>query len=146
MKIQDADLVWQCSRCHTPLQSRDIETQFCSKEATLYRRVKGIWRFLPPDRKVFFRRFIQEYETVRMSQERGSTDSQYYRSLPYCDRSRRFSEEWLIRAKSFRAFLVKILLPMERKYQAPLRILDLGAGNGWLSNRLAERGHLAVAG
>src|SRR5437868_5658951 len=26
-----------------------------------------------------------------------------------------------------------------------LRILDLGAGNGWLANRLAERGHRVIA-
>lgn len=33
--------------------------------------------------------------------------------------------------------------PMERG--DALRVLDLGAGNGWLSNRLAERGHSVTA-
>jgi SAM-dependent methyltransferase len=38
-----------------------------------------------------------------------------------------------------------ILLPLTRRHGHPLRILDLGAGNGWLSYRLALLGHLPVA-
>jgi SAM-dependent methyltransferase len=34
---------------------------------------------------------------------------------------------------------------LEGKSQRPLKILDLGAGNGWLSNRLAARGHTLAA-
>ncbi len=33
----------------------------------------------------------------------------------------------------------------KNRFQGRLRILDLGAGNGWLSNRLAQRGHSLLA-
>lgn len=38
-----------------------------------------------------------------------------------------------------------MLAPLERVDGVPLYILDLGAGNGWLSNRLAMRGHQVAA-
>jgi SAM-dependent methyltransferase len=35
--------------------------------------------------------------------------------------------------------------PLEGERNRPVRTLDLGAGNGWLSYRLAERGHQVAA-
>ncbi|MDP9036654.1 MAG: class I SAM-dependent methyltransferase [Myxococcota bacterium] len=43
------------------------------------------------------------------------------------------------------ALLRRVVRPMERRRAAPLRILDLGGGLGWLSYRLASRGHDAAA-
>jgi ubiquinone/menaquinone biosynthesis C-methylase UbiE len=40
--------------------------------------------------------------------------------------------------------LGKVIIPLE-KATPSLKILDLGAGNGWLSNRLAGRGHCLAA-
>ena len=37
------------------------------------------------------------------------------------------------------------MAPLERERGQALHVLDLGAGNGWLSARLAERGHRCVA-
>jgi ubiquinone/menaquinone biosynthesis C-methylase UbiE len=53
-------------------------------------------------------------------------------------------DDWRIRAASFDTFLKRALLKAEAR-RSPLRILDLGAGNGWLSNRLALRGHTVAA-
>jgi SAM-dependent methyltransferase len=39
--------------------------------------------------------------------------------------------------------LLRMLGPLER--QGALDVLDLGAGNGWLSYRLAQRGHRCIA-
>jgi SAM-dependent methyltransferase len=49
---------------------------------------------------------------------------------------------WRIRAAGFRTFERRILplLPAGR-----LRVADLGAGTGWLANRLASRGHIVDA-
>lgn len=39
----------------------------------------------------------------------------------------------------------RVLRPMGRQSSVPLTVLDLGAGNGWLSHRVALEGHRAVA-
>ena len=100
---------------------------------------------LLPEREAVFQQFIREYETVRQAEGRGSLSAAYYQALPYQDLSQRMSADWQIRAASCRVFLRQVLAPLEKAGAHPLRILDLGAGNGWLSNRLAARGHQVVA-
>ena len=100
---------------------------------------------LLPGREAFFRQFIHDYETIRAAEGRISEDPADYRSLPYRDLSGRMSKDWQIRSASFAVFIRKILIPMQRREEQPLLILDLGAGNGWLSNQLAARGHRVAA-
>ncbi len=135
-------LAFACSRCHTPLEQVTEDQFFCPADRLVFPRFGGIWRMLLPERQVEYRQFIHEYETVRQAEGRGSTSPAFYRSLPYHDLSGRRPADWRIRAASFDAFLSRVLRPIEKKV---LRILDLGAGNGWLSNRLAERGHQVAA-
>ncbi|MEO8099387.1 MAG: class I SAM-dependent methyltransferase [Acidobacteriota bacterium] len=85
------------------------------------------------------RLFLDQYGRIRAAEGRGSNDADYFRSLPFVAANAPHAEQWAIRARSFRYF-VKNILP-----SAPCRILDLGAGNGWLSHRLAELGHAPVA-
>jgi SAM-dependent methyltransferase len=80
------------------------------------------------------RLFLEQYGRIRAAEGRGSASESYYRALPFVD-----DPQWKIRATSFRHFS-RHLLPNH-----PSRILDLGAGNAWLSNRLAELGHTPVA-
>lgn len=87
--------------------------------------------------------FAREYTTVRRAEGWGSPDRAYYQALPFTDLTGRFTRIWRIRARSYATFVSQVVEPMER--QGTLRILDLGAGNGWLSNRLAERGHAVTA-
>jgi HemK-related putative methylase len=82
---------------------------------------------------------------VRRAEGRGSDDASYYRALPFEDLSGQMTEDWRIRARSFRALLERVVQPMETRIARPMRILDVGAGNGWLANRLAGRGHLLAA-
>ena len=89
--------------------------------------------------------FKREYTTVRRAEGWGSADGAYYRALPYRDLSGRFSHIWRIRARSYDVFMSRIVEPIERRAAVPLRILDLGAGSGWLANRLALRGHSVLA-
>lgn len=105
----------------------------------------GIWLALAPEQADHFRRFITEYEFIRAAEGRGSADSEYYLSLPYKDISGRNSDQWAIRARTFRTMERDILAPLARRHKRPLRILDVGAGNCWLSYRLALLGHLPVA-
>ena len=95
---------------------------------------------LLPEREALFSQFIHEYETVRLAEQRRSEDPAYYRSLPRRDLSGRMSADWRIRAASYSTLIRKIVRPLSRLLQRPLNVLDLGAGNGWLSNHLASSG------
>jgi SAM-dependent methyltransferase len=81
--------------------------------------------------------FCSEYARHRAAEGRGLTGDAL-RSLPYLRRGR-FAAQWAVRARSYEAFVHNVLTP------APLDIIDLGAGNGWLCNRLAQMGHRTVA-
>jgi ubiquinone/menaquinone biosynthesis C-methylase UbiE len=85
--------------------------------------------------------FLREYRHVRYAEHRGSDDSAYYRALPYTDLSGRNSAMWAMRARTYRYFERHILTPREKRLGRPLEILDLGAGNAWMSYRLSLRGH-----
>ncbi|HEY9126961.1 MAG TPA: class I SAM-dependent methyltransferase [Acidobacteriaceae bacterium] len=105
----------------------------------------GVWRALPVERATYYARFIRDYESVRSAEGRGSTDSGYYLKLPFVDRSDRNAGQWKIRARTY-SFLRQRLLPhISSISQSRARILDIGAGNGWLSYRLALLGMTSVA-
>lgn len=106
---------------------------------------EGVWRALPPCRELYFRRFVSEYAAIRQREGRGSITPKYYLNLPYRDLSGRNQWQWQIRARSFRCLERKFLPEVERKSGGSLAVLDIGAGNGWLSYRLGLRGHDCVA-
>jgi ubiquinone/menaquinone biosynthesis C-methylase UbiE len=91
------------------------------------------------------KQFLEEYRQVRYAEGRGSDDPAYYRALPYRDLTLKNTAMWRMRAKTWRYFERIVLPPLERAAQRPLDILDLGAGNGWMSYRLALRNHRPVA-
>ena len=124
-----------CPRCKSQL---DDELR-CPQDGLSFRKLDGIWRFLLPEREEIYARFIRDYEAVRRFEGRGSADESYYRTLPYHS-----SSDWKIRAASFDAFVKQVLVSMEKAGEH-LNILDMGAGNGWLSNRLASRRHEVAA-
>jgi SAM-dependent methyltransferase len=105
----------------------------------------GIFRALAPERELHFRRFIREYETVRAQEGRGSVFSDFYLELPYKDLTGRNSWQWQIRAQTFRCMERQVLPAIEGAYPLGLNVLDIGAGNCWLSYRMALRGHHPVA-
>jgi ubiquinone/menaquinone biosynthesis C-methylase UbiE len=105
----------------------------------------GIWRALAPDRQERFRRFAREYQEVRALEGRGSSNPDFYLRLPYEDVTGLHRWQWQIRGASFRFFEAKILAQLEDGQQRGLDVLDLGAGNCWMSYRLALRGHRPVA-
>ena len=85
------------------------------------------------------RQFLDDYGRIRSAEGRGSDESDYYRALPFADITGKNSDQWRIRARTFRHFVEHILSGQR------LKILDLGAGNCWLSYRLAELRHQPVA-
>lgn len=136
---------WGCPRCHTALEQVSPTEKRCPTDHLHFHQENGIWYFILPERYDKFKQFIHEYTTVRKAEGRGSVDPAYYQELPYKDLSGRFTGDWEIRTKSFDALISQVIEPVERFSSLPLKILDLGAGNGWLSHRLALRGHQAGA-
>lgn len=134
-----------CPRCRTSLDRVSPDRLVCPHDGLEYWNVEGIWRFLLPESQAHYTRFIEEYETIRRSEGRGSPDAGYYRALPFKDLSGNFSKDWAIRARSFQVLVKKLLTPIQAHLRRPLKVLDLGAGNGWLSNRLAAQGDRVVA-
>ena len=90
-------------------------------------------------------RFRSAYAAHRAAEGRGEGGLAELAALPYVRRGP-LKREWDVRARSFERFVRRVLTPYERA-AAPhrLSVLDLGAGNGWLCNRLATRGHACVA-
>jgi SAM-dependent methyltransferase len=128
-----------CPHCRSQLESISNDELRCSQDGLTFRKVDGIWRFLLPEREEGYTGFIRDYEAVRRFEGRGSADESYYRTLPYHGTS-----DWKIRSASFDTFVEQVLAPIE-KTGKHLRIVDMGAGNGWLSNRLSSRGHEVAA-
>jgi ubiquinone/menaquinone biosynthesis C-methylase UbiE len=89
--------------------------------------------------------FLTQYATIRHSEGRGSRDPEYYRALPFRDLTQKNTAQWNIRARTYCHFARVVLSPIEKAAKRPLRILDLGAGTGWLAWRLCNRGHTAIA-
>jgi SAM-dependent methyltransferase len=102
--------------------------------------VNGILRALTPASKTRFERFVHDYEGVRAKEGWGSQTPEYYLALPFKDLTNRHNWIWRIRARTLR-YLQNHLLPKIESTQSSGRILDIGAGNGWLSYRLARRGY-----
>ncbi len=134
-----------CTHALGLLDPSEFSERACSLCGFTLREHQGIWQALAPARQQHFQQFMHEYQEIRAREGRGSTSPDYYLSLPFADLTGRNAWQWSIRALTFRYFLRKILPLLEASVARPLDILDIGAGNGWLSYRLAQRGHLPVA-
>lgn len=86
-------------------------------------------------------RWAAAYETLRAREGRG--DPEDLAALPYPTQGP-LAAQWAIRARTYERFLGAVVRPLARR-RGDLRVLDLGAGNGWLCHRLRELGHEAVA-
>lgn len=132
-----------CPSCRAALQT--VASGYrCTEEDLTFERRDGILHLLDPARADALEQFVREYDIVRRDEGRGADTPQYYRALPFEDTTGRFARDWRIRAASFRTLLREVVEPLERR-QRTLRILDLGAGSGWLSYRMARRSHEVFA-
>lgn len=139
----------RCPGCKNDMGSLDLADPFASAHCDrcgfeIVNR-DGIWRALTPCRELHFRRFTAEYSSVRQREVRDPEGSDYYLALPFRDLTGRNSWQWQIRGRSFRCLERKVLPDLEARSTGTLKVLDIGAGNGWLSYRLALRGHHSVA-
>ncbi|MEO8999845.1 MAG: methyltransferase domain-containing protein [Rhodanobacter sp.] len=129
---QLSDIRLRCPRCGTAIDTRDCPA--CGLSIVIE---DGIAHALPPESIAHHARFIADYERIRTSEGRGSESEDFYLALPYHDTTGRNRGQWQMRARSY-DYIVRHLLEGGR-------ILDLGAGNGWMSFRLALAGYRPCA-
>jgi SAM-dependent methyltransferase len=130
----------QCPRCAGTLH--DLVCTACFFHLEMHRR---IWLALPKERAAYYSRFMADYERIRAAEGRGSQNDDYYLALPFDDLSGRNQQQWTIRARTF-SYMVRHILPAIRERAGTAaRILDMGAGNGWMSYRLSLMGFRPVA-
>jgi SAM-dependent methyltransferase len=139
----------ECSASVGPVSDRDDGSSTASIECdccgALTHKQNGVWRMLSPLQQLRFARFRRDYEEIRRSEGRGSKHPAFYLALPFADLTGNFRDQWRIRARSYRYFERQILPRLEERHGDSFRALDIGAGNGWLSYRLALSGHRPVA-
>ena len=120
----------QCPRCRANLNQ--LECQFCGLRMRVNR---GIIHALPQDRAAHYAGFMEDDERIGASASIDSLKQEYYLNLPYKDLSGRDCEQWRIRAHTYN-YLVENVLTQNLLVDGG-RILDLGAGNCWMSYRMA---------
>ena len=132
------DVRMQCPRCRGNI--RELDCASCGLQMQVY---DGIVDALPPERVAHYERFIRDYESIRAAEGRSPNNAEFYLNLPYKDVSSRNAYQWRIRASSYDYLMKRVVKPNFQN--GGELILDLGAGNGWMSYRLMLRGHRPVA-
>jgi SAM-dependent methyltransferase len=87
--------------------------------------------------------FGTEYARHRQTEGRAYKREDLF-ALPYL-RHGPLARQWSVRVRSFDAFKRRALRPLAARLGRALTLLDLGAGNGWLSYRATLEGHRAIA-
>jgi SAM-dependent methyltransferase len=100
---------------------------------------------LTPENKANFERFVRDYEVVRAKEGWGSPMPDYYLALPFKDLSNKHGWIWRIRAQTLLYMQEHALPKIDTAHSSTCRVLDIGAGNGWLSYRLSQRGYHPIA-
>lgn len=91
------------------------------------------------------RRFREAYGRHRAAEGRGSGGTAELLALPFL-RHGPLSRQWQVRARTADRFLRRVLDVRAMEVGGrPVRVADLGAGNGWLCYRAALRGHRGIA-
>ncbi len=137
--------MWQptfaCPECGELVDEAGPDRFNCARCAGEYTRRAGVWRFLTASRLARLEPFTRQYRDVRGREGRRPSSAEYYRRLPGVSGDDPHAAEWRVRRETYRHLLGHVLATGP----ASMRVLDLGAGSGWLSHRLAELGHHAVA-
>lgn len=128
----------RCPSCGAALEA--LECPHCGFQM---RVSDGIVHALPPDSEAHYAQFVRDYESIRAAEGRGSEDDNFYLGLPYTDSTGRNQDQWRIRARSF-DYLLNHVLKTHPEIEGG-RILDLGAGNCWMSFRLSLAGYSPFA-
>lgn len=126
-----------CPACRADLDA----SLACAGCGAAYHETDGVLRLVTGERVDTVDRFLVDYTRIRHAEGRGSDDPAFYRRLPDPTEGDPLAWQWTIRASTWR-HVERRVLP---RLGPGLRVLDLGAGVGWLSNRVAGLGHRPFA-
>lgn len=131
-----------CPECREATTRDGADAVLCGRCGSRFEQRGGVYRFLSARRAEAAAAFARQYRLVREREGYRVESPDYYRALPSVDRRCPRAAEWRVRRESCEQLSRRVLSGVDR---GPLRVLDLGAGNGWLSHRLAAAGHRVVA-
>ncbi|MEY2401481.1 MAG: hypothetical protein QOJ08_1592 [Ilumatobacteraceae bacterium] len=126
-----------CPKCRSALAGPNHIGSSCDECGEAYPVVDGIHRFLPPERLAHYEPFLRDYTAVRLAEGRGTGDAGYFRRLPEPTPGGPIEWQWNLRRRTWATVRDRVLPHFGKN----LIVLDVGAGVGWLSNRLGELGH-----
>lgn len=132
-----------CPVCGGALERQETAL-FCPRDNNSYPIEDGIIRLLPETSRATADAFAEEYRARREEQGWRRLEAWEMASLPAVSPAGWDKIYWPVRQQSTRAF-TRWLEQFEASQPGPLRIVDLGAGVGWLAAQLAERGHEVAA-
>ncbi|GAG25456.1 unnamed protein product, partial [marine sediment metagenome] len=98
---------------------------------------------LPPDKSAAAGAFAAEYRERRENQAWRALSADEITALPEKIPSNWDRRYWQVRRQSYRKMVD--LIGNDRQLKKPYRVVDMGAGFGWLAARLATGGHEVVA-
>jgi SAM-dependent methyltransferase len=130
-----------CPECRTDLVDAGVARVRCNGCGRDFERQHGVWRFLTPARRARLDPFVRQYRAVREREGWRPWSADYYRRLPSVAPDDPHAGDWRIRRETYHHLLRHVLAQGPQ----PIHFLDVGAGSGWLSHRLAALGHHAVA-
>jgi 2-polyprenyl-3-methyl-5-hydroxy-6-metoxy-1,4-benzoquinol methylase len=127
-----------CPICREPF---DADAPACPNGHAFARR-DGVLRLLDPSFEERLRAFADGWTAIRQAEGKRLLDASAYEGLPFSQLASgdpAWRVEWRLRSYDLAA--IDGLL----KRRGALRILDVGAWNGWLSHRLTAQGHAVTA-
>jgi SAM-dependent methyltransferase len=130
-----------CPRCDCVMPADADRGASCETCGIEFELRGGIWRCLSDERLAEVEPFLNQYRIVRERDGYRGFSGAACRALPHVEDEDPQASSWRVRQSSYRTFRHEVLGAPGRV----LTVLDLGAGNGWLSYRLTRLGHRAVA-
>lgn len=139
--------VLRCPECGGRLNLLNPDTGnglVCRACAASFPVCSGVPALIRRERLATVEEFSREYEALRLSEGWASPQPGFYQALPFADLTGAHEQEWRQRANSFRQFQRWLRRNFRKSSGAGLRILDAGAGSGWMSRLLAEHHHVVA--
>ena len=131
-----------CPECAVVTGDEVSSAMVCSGCGSRFAHHNGCYRFLTASRLAAAEPLMRQYRLVRERDGYRVSGPNYYRRLPSVGADDPHRAQWALRCESFQHFQRHVL---PRPGFITRRVLDVGAGNGWLSHRLASLGHDVVA-
>ncbi len=120
-----------CPECRIKIDSEKL----CCKNGHYFFIENGVLVLLEREFSIRLKSFLETLDEIRISENRVIEDSSIFPKLPFILKD---EVEWKVRCFDLE-ILEKIL------QNKKMKILEIGAWNGWLSNILASKGHLVTA-